>query len=73
MNVYQIISKARKIAKYNTSNYNDTDALSDLNNIKDEFWAEIVSRLEEDYNWEEWKTSIISGQSEYTLPPLTSF
>lgn len=73
MNVSQIIARARRVAKYNTSNYVDADALDDLNVIKDEFWAEIVSRLEEDYNWEEWKTSSVSGQWEYTLPPLTSF
>lgn len=72
MNVAKIISRARKIAKYTTSNYSDSEALEDLNEIKDEFWAEIVSRLEEDYNWEEWKTSTVSGQAEYTLPPLTS-
>jgi len=72
MNVAKIISRARKIAKYTTSNYSDLEALEDLNEIKDEFWAEIVSRLEEDYNWEEWKTSSVSGQAEYTLPPLTS-
>lgn len=72
MNVTQIISRARRIAKYNTSNYTNASALEDLNVIKDEFWAEIVSRLEEDYNWDEWKTSTVSGQGEYTLPPLTS-
>lgn len=60
MNVTQIISRARRIAKYNTSNYPDASALEDLNVIKDEFWAEIVSRLEEDYNWDEWKTSTVS-------------
>jgi hypothetical protein len=60
MNVAKIISRARKIAKYTTSNYSDLEALEDLNEIKDEFWAEIVSRLEEDYNWEEWKTSSVS-------------
>lgn len=59
MNVSQIIARARRVAKYNTSNYVDADALDDLNVIKDEFWAEIVSRLEEDYNWEEWKTSSV--------------
>jgi hypothetical protein len=72
MNVSKIISRARKIAKYTTSNYSDSEALEDLNEIKDEFWAEIVSRLEEDYNWEEWKTASVNGQAEYTLPPLTS-
>lgn len=72
MNVSQIIARARRIAKYNTSNYNDTNALADLNIIKDEFWAEIVSRLEEDYNWDEWKTTTVVNQCEYTLPPLTS-
>ena len=60
MNVTQIISRARRIAKYNTSNYTNASALEDLNVIKDEFWAEIVSRLEEDYNWDEWKTSTVS-------------
>lgn len=71
MNVSQIIARARRVAKYTTSNYTDANALADLNVIKDEFWAEIVSRLEEDYNWEEWKTSSVADQGEYTLPPLT--
>lgn len=72
MNIAQIIARARRVAKYQVSNLSDTGALELLNVIKDEFWAEIVSRLEEDYNWEEWKASSVAGQAEYTLPPLTS-
>jgi len=60
MNVTQIISKARRKAKCTTSNVTDLVALDYLNGVKDEFWAEVVQRLDEDYNWQEWTGNIVA-------------
>ena len=71
MNVTQIISKARRKAKCTTSNVTDLVALDYLNWVKDEFWAEVVQRLEEDYNWQEWTGNIVAWVSEYAFPDRT--
>lgn len=71
MDSAQIIAKARRKAKCTTANVDDTSALSYLNSVKDEFWAEIVSRLEEDYNWQEWTGNLIAWVSEYPFPQKT--
>ena len=52
MDVSTIISRARRFAYVNSTDYSDATALQDLNIIKDQFWAEIVSQLPEDYQWE---------------------
>jgi hypothetical protein len=71
MNVTTIIARARKYSKCTTSNVTDASALDYLNDIKNEYWAEIVQRLDENYNWQEWKGSLVSGQGEYTFPTKT--
>lgn len=72
MNVSTIISRARRFAYVNSTDYSDTTALQDLNIIKDQFWAEIVSQLPEDYQWETWTATTVALQWEYELPQPTS-
>lgn len=64
----QIIARAKK--KFNVSDtvYPNSDAIDDLNVIKDDFFGAIVSKLNEDYNWDTWTTGMVAGQSEYTVP-----
>lgn len=63
----KIVDQMRRIAKVDTSQYTDANALIDLNTLKDEFWSAIVTTVQEDYNWERWTTSSVALQSEYTL------
>ena len=63
----KIVDQMRRIAKVDTSQYTDANALIDLNTLKDEFWSAIVTTVNEDYNWERWTTSSVALQSEYTL------
>lgn len=63
----KIIDQMRRIAKVDSSQYTDANALIDLNTLKDEFWSAIVTNVQERYNWEKWKTDLVALQSEYTL------
>lgn len=72
MNVSTIITRARRFAYTNSTDYPDATALQDLNIIKDQFWSEIVSRLPEDYQWESWTATTVSLQGEYSIPQPTS-
>lgn len=63
----KIIDQMRRIAKVDSSQYTDANALIDLNTLKDEFWSAIVSTVEEDYNWEYWTANTVAFQNEYTL------
>lgn len=65
-----IIAQMRRIAKVNTSQYSDENALIDLNTLKDEFWSAVVSSVSEDYNWERWTATSVDLQSEYTTPTV---
>lgn len=71
MNVSEIIANARRKGKCTTSNVSDSMALTYLNSVKDGFWADVVSRLEEDYNWQEWTGDLVAGVSEYAFPEKT--
>ena len=62
MNVSTIISRARRFAYVNSTDYSDATALQDLNIIKDQFWAEIVTHLPEDYQWETWTATTVALQ-----------
>jgi len=72
MNVAQIIAKMRRVVKVDTSQYDDDDALIDLNIVKDRFYSSILSNSKEKLNWERWKTSSVALQSEYTIPEVAS-
>jgi len=72
LNPTAIINQMRRLAKVDTAQYTDANALIDLNTLKDEFWSAIVTTInvQESYNWEKWKTSSIALQSEYTIPEV---
>lgn len=72
MDVSTIISRARRFAYTNSTDYPDATALEDLNIIKDQFWSEITSHLPEDYQLETWTATTVALQDEYTLPQPTS-
>lgn len=65
-----IIAQMRRIAKVDTSQYSDANALIDLNTLKDEFWSAIVTTVNESYNWDRWTADTVALQSEYTLPAV---
>ena len=62
MDVSTIITRSRRFAYVNSTDYTDAMALQDLNIIKDQFWSEIVTRLPEDYQWETWTATTVSLQ-----------
>lgn len=66
-----IIAQMRRIVKVDTSQYDDDDALIDLNTLKDEFWSTLVWVWKK-FNWEKWKTSSVALQSEYQIPEVAS-
>lgn len=72
MDVSTIISRTRRFAYTNSTDYPDATALQDLNIIKDQFWSEIVSQLPEDYQWESWTDTTYALQSEYQYPQPAS-
>lgn len=67
-----LISQMRRIVKVDTNQYEDSEALADLNTLKDEFWSWIVTKVQDKYNWEKWSTDSIALQSEYTIPTVAS-
>lgn len=72
MDVSTIITRARRFAYVNSTDYPNSTALEDLNIIKDQFWSEIVTHLPEDYQWETWTDETIALQAEYEYPQPTS-
>jgi hypothetical protein len=66
----EIIAQMRRVVKVDTSQYTDTNALIDLNTLKDDFWSAIVTSVSEKYNWERWKTDSVALQSEYVIPTV---
>lgn len=72
MDVSTIITRARRQAYVNSTDYPNSTALEDLNIIKDQFWSEIVTHLPEDYQWESWTATTVSLQWEYEYPQPTS-
>lgn len=63
-----IITKARRFANVTSTQYVDADAVSDLNDGKNDFWSAIVSTANQGYGWQYWTTDTVNLQSEYTLP-----
>lgn len=58
-----LIARARRL--YNvkdTDDWSDNDALSDLNELKNNFLSALVSAVEEDWNWETWTANTVSLQ-----------
>lgn len=58
-----LILRARRL--YNVkdlSDWSDNDALSDLNELKNNFLSSLISAVEEDWNWEKWTANTVSLQ-----------
>lgn len=67
-----IINRARRLSSTSSKYYVDADGLADLNQVKNDLWSTIVTYVNENFNWQEWYTSTIVGQGEYTLPPIST-
>jgi hypothetical protein len=65
-----LISRARRLYNVNTTQWSDNDALSDLNELKNNFLASLINAVEEDWNWERWTADTVALQGEYSLPSI---
>ena len=59
MNAQQIIDRARRLCHTNSTNYNDTDAVEDLNLVYQELVDVIANEVDEDYFWDIGKTDTV--------------
>lgn len=69
-NPLAIINQMRRKCKVNLFQYTNDDALIDLNARKDELWSAICANVPESYNWERWKVSETTTDTEYTIPEV---
>ena len=67
-----IIARARRLSSTAGKYYTDQDGLDDLNQVKNNLWSTIVTYVNENMYWQEFTTTPVVWQSEYTLPPITS-
>lgn len=67
-NPVTIIARARRLYNVNTTQYSDADALTDLNELKNNFLSALINAVEEDWNWDKWTADTVALQGEYTLP-----
>lgn len=70
-----IIDRARRLSSTNSKYYSDTDAIADLNQVKNDLWSTIVTYVNENFYWQEFFVDtgdLVVGQSEYTLPPISA-
>lgn len=70
MLITNIEAQIRTRTWVSTTQYPQAQFLLDINEAKDEFWTHIVSRLEEDSNYEIWTTNTVALQSEYQTPEV---
>ncbi len=67
-----IIDRARRLSSTSSKYYSDADAIADLNQVKNDVWSTIVTYVNENMYWQEFFTTPVVGQAEYTLPPISS-
>lgn len=72
MLITNIEAQLRTRTGVSTWQYSQAQFLLDINEAKDEFWSNIVSRLEEDSNYEIWTITETTLNSEYTMPEVAS-
>lgn len=65
-----LIARARRLYNVSVAQWSADDALSDLNELKNNFFSALVNAVEEDWNWERWTTTTVALQGEYTLPSV---
>ena len=67
MNVSSIITKARRDCSVESTDYDDTDALTDLNLVYEDLISRIVDEVDEDYFWDSAIDTFKTEQSEYPI------
>lgn len=68
MTTQEIINRARRLCYTNSVQYNDTQALEDLNIIYNDICNSIIQEVNEWFFWDIFKTDTVVWQSEYTFP-----
>lgn len=66
--VEKLIKRARRLAYVDENQYNNEQALEDLNIIYHDIENTIISDVREDYFWDYFNTDTVNWQSEYNLP-----
>lgn len=72
MLITNIEAQLRTRTWVSTWQYSQAQFLLDTNEAKDEFWSNIVARLDEDSNYEIWTVDNTSLVSEYVMPEVAS-
>ena len=72
MLITNIESQLRTRTWVSTWQYSQAQFLLDIAEAKDEFWSNIVARLDEDSNYEIWFNDSTTTDSEYTMPEVAS-
>ena len=70
--VQQVINLARWLGYTTSSQYDDTSALEDFNNVYHDLENDIVRYVDEDYYYDVQYTDLMPNQCEYVLPLTTS-
>lgn len=58
----------RDLSHTNVDDFPDSRILTYANRVKDDLWSYLITWTQEDYNWDIWKTTSETNQSEYLLP-----
>lgn len=58
---------ARELSNVSEADYSDTRLLPFFNRVKDDLWSYLITWVNEDYNWDIWKTTSVVNQSEYVI------
>lgn len=72
MNVSDIYDLAIDQTHVNTTDFPNTRVIKYINIVKDDFWSYIVTYMNQDYNYDIFKTDSVIGQSEYVLPQIAN-
>ena len=70
MDVSDIISLIRDQTHTTDDEFDNDRILKYLNIVKDDFFSTIIVWVNEDYNWDYFKTDTIANQDEYILPDI---
>lgn len=65
-----LIARARRLYNVSVDQWSAEDALSDLNELKNNFLATLINSVEDGINFETWLASTVALQGEYSLPAI---
>lgn len=65
-----LIARARRLYNVDVDQWSAEDALSDLNELKNDFLATLINSAEDGFNWQTWFASTVALQGEYSLPAI---